>query len=69
MDWMIYASIFGIVLFAVNMIMINMARRGFQKEIDRLEHEANSYKAKMFDLQEAKGTSSTSDDLSSTSEA
>ncbi len=39
-----------------------MAGRGAQKEIERLEHEANSYKAKMFDLQEVKDTSSTGEE-------
>ena len=58
MDWMIYASVLGLVLFAINMLMMNVAGRGSKKEIARLEHEANSYKAKMFDLQEAKGSSS-----------
>ncbi|MEM9858635.1 MAG: hypothetical protein AAF843_14835 [Bacteroidota bacterium] len=62
MDWMIYASVLGLLLFMVNMVMINMAGRGAQKEIERLEHEANSYKAKMFDLQEAKDTSSTGEE-------
>ena len=72
MDWMIYATILGLILFAINMVMINMANRGSKKEIERLEHEANSYKAKMFDLQEAKTTSSSSsssEERGTTSEA
>ena len=67
MDWMIYATVLGLVFFAVNMIMINMAGRASKKEIERLEHDANSYKAKMFDLQEAKGASPSTDEATSTS--
>lgn len=59
---MIYASVFGLILFAINIILFNMASSGSKKEIERLEHEANSYKAKMFDLQEAKGISPSGDE-------
>ncbi|MEM7110121.1 MAG: hypothetical protein AAF519_17975 [Bacteroidota bacterium] len=62
MNWMIYASVFGLILFAINIILFNMASSGSKKEIERLEHEANSYKAKMFDLQEAKGISPSGDE-------
>ncbi len=53
MDWMIYAAVLGLVLFIVNIVMVTMANRQTKKEVERLEHEANSFKAKMFDLQEA----------------
>ncbi|TRX59014.1 hypothetical protein FNH22_10820 [Fulvivirga sp. M361] len=52
-DWMIYASIFGFILFGVNMILMNLTGRNAKKEASKLRQEANSYKAKMFDLQEA----------------
>ena len=68
MDWMIYASVLGLILFGVNMIMLNMAGRGSRKEIERLEHEANSYKAKMFDLQEASDTPPSEDGASAAPE-
>ena len=53
MDWMIYAAVFGLILFIINIVMVTMANRHTKKEIERLEREANSFKAKMFDLQEA----------------
>ncbi len=60
MDWMIYAAVLGLILFIVNIVMVTMAQRQTKKEVERLEHEANSFKAKMFDLQEAtKGDVST----------
>lgn len=65
MDWMIYGSVLGLILFAVNMVMFNMASSGSKKEIERLEHEANSYKAKMFDLQEAKSVPASDDEAES----
>lgn len=69
MDLMIYASVLGLILFAVNMVMVNVAGRGSKKEIEKLEHEANSYKAKMFDLQEAKGAAPASDEANPAPEA
>lgn len=53
MSWMTYAGIFGLILFIVNMMIASMDKRNRQKEKIALEQEANSYKAKMFDLQEA----------------
>ena len=49
----IYVAIFGLLLFAVNMIIVNLIGRNARKEVSKLQQEANSYKAKMFDLQEA----------------
>ncbi len=56
MEWMIYASILGLILFIINVVLVTMGNRASKKEMERLEREANSYKAKMFDLQEAAKT-------------
>ncbi|GAA0890566.1 hypothetical protein GCM10009122_02440 [Fulvivirga kasyanovii] len=53
MDLMIYVAIAGLVLFFIDIMLITMEVRNHKKERERLEHEVNSLKAKMFDLQEA----------------
>lgn len=56
MDLMIYVSILGLILFSIDIVLITMEARHQKKEKERLEHEINSLKAKMFDLQSV-GTS------------
>lgn len=53
MEVMIYVSIVGLLLFGVDVILVTMAMRNHRKEKEKLEHEVNSLKAKMFDLQDA----------------
>lgn len=53
MDLMIYVSVVGVILFLVDIILVTMAVRNHNKETEKLQHEINSLKAKMFDLQEA----------------
>lgn len=53
MDIMIYVSVAGLILFFIDVIMVNMEARNHKKDKEHLEHEVNSLKAKMFDLQQA----------------
>lgn len=53
MDIMIYFAVAGLILFFVDIVLITMEGRHHAKEKEKLEHEINSLKAKMFDLQEA----------------
>ncbi|UII33112.1 hypothetical protein LVD17_04630 [Fulvivirga ulvae] len=53
MDLMIYVAIAGLILFFIDIVLISMEVRNHKKEREKLEHEINSLKAKMFDLQEA----------------
>lgn len=53
MDLMIYVAIAGLLLFFIDIMLITMEVRNHKKEREKLEHEVNSLKAKMFDLQEA----------------
>ena len=53
MSLMIYISIAGLVLFGINMLLMAMEGKSKNKEIQNMEKEVNSMKAKMFDLQEA----------------
>lgn len=56
MDTMIYVAVAGLILFFVDIVLITMEGRNYKKEKEKLEHEVNSLKAKMFDLQEATKT-------------
>ena len=58
MDIMIYVAVVGLLLFFIDIILISMAVRTYNKEKEKLEREVNSLKAKMFDLQEATGSAS-----------
>ncbi|ELR70280.1 hypothetical protein C900_03965 [Fulvivirga imtechensis AK7] len=58
MDLMIYVAVVGLLLFFIDIVLISMAVRTHTKEKEKLEHEINSLKAKMFDLQEATGSAS-----------
>ncbi|MBL6447099.1 hypothetical protein JMN32_12325 [Fulvivirga sp. 29W222] len=53
MDLMIYVTISGLILFFIDIVLISMEARTQKKAKEKLEHEVNSLKAKMFDLQEA----------------
>lgn len=53
MDLMIYASVLGLVLFGINMILVSMESRNKNRHLAKLENEKNELKAKMFDLQDA----------------
>lgn len=55
MSLMTYVSVAGLILFAINMILITMEVRNNKQSKEKLENEVNSMKAKMFDLQEAAG--------------
>lgn len=57
-DIMIYVAIAGLVLFFIDLVLMTMAIRSHNKEKERLEHQVNSLKAKMFDLQDATGSKS-----------
>ncbi|MBL3656765.1 hypothetical protein [Fulvivirga sediminis] len=59
MDLMIYVTILGLILFFIDVVLITMEVRSHKKEKERLEHEINSLKAKMFDLQSVSGTQRT----------
>lgn len=59
MSLMVYVSIAGLILFIINIIMITMSFRSFNKETERMLKEVNGMKAKMFDLQEASHSSTT----------
>lgn len=52
MSLMTYVSVAGLILFAINMILISMEVRNNKQTKAKLENEVNSMKAKMFDLQE-----------------
>lgn len=58
-NWLIYAAVLGLLLFFVNMLLVNMQARAYNKELEALEKEINSTKAKMFDLQEASNVTNT----------
>ena len=52
--WLLkYGSFLGIVLIATELIWDRKVNRTFIKEKDQLNHELNSLKAKLFDLQES----------------
>lgn len=53
MDISIYVAIGGLVLFFIDIILVTMEARNHKKEMENLDHEVNSLKAKMFDLQQA----------------
>lgn len=55
MSLMTYVSVAGLILFAINMILVSMEVRNNKQTKEKLENEVNSMKAKMFDLQEASG--------------
>ena len=59
MDVMIYVAVAGLILFFIDIILATMEVRNHKKEKERLEHEINSLKAKMFDLQEVNKTPTT----------
>ena len=52
----VWFSIIGMILFIINVIMISMSTRNHEKEKEKLRQEVNSYKAKIYDLQDAKPT-------------
>ncbi|UII28926.1 hypothetical protein LVD15_10995 [Fulvivirga maritima] len=59
MDLMIYVTILGLILFFVDVVLVTMTVRSHKKEKEKLEHEINSLKAKMFDLQSVSGSQRT----------
>jgi hypothetical protein len=49
----IFFSILGIILFLINIVMVNMQITGAKKRQVKMESEINSLKAKIYDLNEA----------------
>jgi len=46
-------AVLGLILFLVNVVMVNMQISGSKKREQKLEGEVNSLKAKLYDLQDA----------------
>lgn len=53
----VWYAIIGLVLFIINVITITASTRHYSKKEENLKQEINSLKAKIYDLQDAKGTS------------
>ena len=53
-----WLTIFGLLLFATNGVMIFIGNKSFEKKLLEMEKEKNLYKAKMYDMQEASMTGS-----------
>src|SRR5688572_5213668 len=51
--WLKYCSFFLLILFATNVILHVRDNRRHTKEIDKLNHELNTLKAKLYDKQES----------------
>lgn len=49
-----YWALLGLVLIIIDMVMASFSQRTHQKDLEALEKENNTLKAKMFDLQEAR---------------
>ena len=49
-----YGSLIGIILLATDLAWDWTARRSFKNEKDKLNHEIDALKAKLFDMQEAR---------------
>ncbi len=47
--------IFGLILYLINLLLVNLQIRSHKKKVAKLEGEVNSLKAKLYDLQDAKG--------------
>lgn len=58
MSLTVWFGIVGLVLFVINVILISASTRHHSKKEEGLRQEINSLKAKMYDLQDAKGTTS-----------
>lgn len=54
MDVMIYVAAVGLLLFFIDLVLVTLEVRNHLKEKEKLEHEINSLKAKMFDLQDVR---------------
>lgn len=52
--WLLkWGSLFGIILLAIDIVWDWNARRTFKNEKDKLNHEIDALKAKLFDIQDA----------------